>query len=289
VTASEPVPVGLLGATSLVGTAALRQAAEWPTIRLVPFSRGAADEQVGESLRSYRLPQGGERLPVFLSLMPVWALAERLPMLAAYGCERLVVLSSTSRFTKADAYRPDDRELAHRLEHGEKQVLAWADDHDVACTIVRPTMIYGTLEDGNVSAIASASRRFRVFPVVGAGRGLRQPVHVEDVAWAGLRLAAGAIPARRDYNLSGGETLTYRTLVRRVQRSVPGPTATIRVPLGLFRLAARVAPRSRTVRVAAGMAERMNQDLVFDHKPATHDFGYRPRPFQVTDGLPPAR
>jgi hypothetical protein len=30
------------------------------------------------------------------------------------------------------------------------------------------------------------------------------------------------------------------------------------------------------------MAERMNQDLVFDHDEAARDLGYRPRPFRLS-------
>ena len=33
--------------------------------------------------------------------------------------------------------------------------------------------------------------------------------------------------------------------------------------------------------IAPAMAERMNQDLVFDHKDAVSDFGYKPRPFKL--------
>jgi hypothetical protein len=30
------------------------------------------------------------------------------------------------------------------------------------------------------------------------------------------------------------------------------------------------------------MAERMNQDLIFDHEDASHDLGFAPRPFLPT-------
>jgi len=42
----------------------------------------------------------------------------------------------------------------------------------------------------------------------------------------------------------------------------------------------RVLPRFR--HLSAVMAERMNQDLVFDHEDACRDLGFSPRPFMLT-------
>lgn len=150
-------------------------------------------------------------------------------------------------------------------------------------TILRPTMIYGADGDRNVSSIRSILHRFRFFPVVGRAEGLRQPVHVADVAAAALLAAAAESSALKPaYNLSGAEVLSYRDMVDRVRQTVPGPTFVLRVPGAMFRLAERIAPNSRSARVAAGMADRMATDMVFDHSAARDDFGFRPRPFDPT-------
>lgn len=214
-----------------------------------------------------------------VSLMPVWELPAYFGWLADRGCRRLVVLSSTSRFTKTASARAHDRELAARLAGGEEAAEAWAADHGVALTILRPTMVYGGPADGNVSELARVLRRFRVVPVVGSGSGLRQPVHMADVAATAARALLADRTPRTAYDISGGEVLAYRALVDRIRGTVSGPTLVVRVPGWPFRLLERVMPRSRKASLAAGMVDRMGTDMVFDHAAATADLGHAPRPF----------
>jgi nucleoside-diphosphate-sugar epimerase len=214
-----------------------------------------------------------------VSLMPVWELPAYFPWLADRGCRRLVVLSSTSRFTKTRSTRPYDRDLAARLAGGEDAAVAWAAGAGVALTVLRPTMVYGGPADGNVSELTRVLRRFRVVPVVGAGSGLRQPVHMADVATTTANALLRDHTPRTAYDLSGGEVLPYRELVDRIRGTVPGPTLVVRVPGLPFRLLERALPRSRKVSLAAGMVDRMGTDMVFDHAAARADLGHDPRPF----------
>ena len=77
-------------------------------------------------------------------------------------------------------------------------------------TVLRPALIYGLGLDRNVTAAARFIRRWHCFPLGGPGKGLRQPVHADDLAAAAL--AALDLPAAegQSFNLGGGETLSYR-------------------------------------------------------------------------------
>jgi hypothetical protein len=92
----------------------------------------------------------------------------------------------------------------------------------------------------------------------------------------------------RAYNISGGETLTYRDMVGRVFLALGRRPRLLTVPLWIFRLAVsalRCLPRYR--QWSAAMAERMNQDLVFDHSDAARDLNLAPRRFALSpDDLP---
>jgi len=86
----------------------------------------------------------------------------------------------------------------------------------------------------------------------------------------------------RAYNLSGGETLTYREMVERIFLAMGRKPRLLTVPMFIFRLALaglRRLPRYR--HWTAAMAERMNRDLVFDHADAARDFGFAPADFQL--------
>jgi nucleoside-diphosphate-sugar epimerase len=209
-------------------------------------------------------------------------LPDYFALIEKQGARRVVVLSSTSRFTKDGSSDPQEQTVALRLLEAEAQVQAWAQSRGVEWTILRPTLIYGLGQDKNISEIARFIRRFGFFPVFGKASGLRQPVHAADVAavCVGALQAPGA--TNQAYNISGGETLPYREMVARIFTALQRPTRLLTVPLWMFKLAitvVRLFPRYRQWSVA--MAERMNRDLVFDHSDAARDLEFNPRTFTL--------
>ncbi len=143
-------------------------------------------------------------------------------------------------------------------------------------------MIYGRGRDKNLAEIARFIRRFGFFPLFGRAMGLRQPVHAEDVAaaCAAALLSPGA--SHHAYNISGGETLPYRDMVERMFAALNRRPRLPTVPLTVFRFALaclRLVPRYR--RWSPAMAERMNQDMAFDHAEAAADLGFSPRMFRL--------
>ena len=218
-----------------------------------------------------------------LGLLPVWALREVLERLPDPPPRRVVALSSTSAVTKATSPDEHEQALARRLTEGERDVRAWCDARGTQWVVLRSTLIYGYGLDRNVTALAHAARRWGVLPIVGGGRGLRQPVHVDDVAAAAVASLDVPCAAGQTYTLSGGERLAYAEMARRVFAAAGRPARLLPVPLPLARGAltlARLLPRYRPYSPA--MFDRMLNDLVFDHDAATRDLGFRPRPFAPT-------
>jgi len=155
--------------------------------------------------------------------------------------------------------------------------------------ILRPTLTYGLGQDKNISEIIRLIRRLGFFPLLGQAKGLRQPVHAEDVAAACLLALERNSIINHAYNLSGGEILTYREMVKRIFIALGRHPGLISIPSGLFRPAStlvRLFPRYRHWNIA--MAERMNTDLVFDHSEAARDLSFKPRNFHLTSRDLPA-
>jgi nucleoside-diphosphate-sugar epimerase len=282
--------VGVLGASSLVGLRLLPVLADagW---QVLAFSRQTVESGLGVAWR--RLPvaehpspqpssqRGEDVTPYWICVAPIWVLPDYFAMLESAGVRRIVVLSSTSRFTKVGSGNTAENAIAARLIAAEERVQAWAASCGVEWVILRPTLIYGEGRDKNVTEIARLIRRFGFFPLLGKAQGLRQPVHAADVAAAccAALLSPGAV--NHAYNLSGGETLTYRAMVERIFTAMHRRARFVTIPLGAFRLAIaclRCLPRYRKWTTA--MAERMNQDMVFDHSAAARDLGFSPRVFQ---------
>lgn len=282
---AEP-QVGLFGVTSIVGASLLSQLAAQGR-KVVAFSRRACTgpaevaewHQIGKETVSR--PSATD-IPHWICAAPIWVLPQYFDMMLARGARRVVVLSSTSRFTKQDSSDLAERLTAGRLAGGEAQLQDWAERNGIEWVVLRPTLIYGYGQDKNVCEMARFIRRFGLFPVFGPAQGLRQPVHADDVATACVAALSSPAAANRAYNISGGETLTYYEMVRRVSAALGRKPRIVRVPLGVFAVATallRLVPRCRQWTPA--MAGRMNRDLVFDHADAVRDLGYAPRAFKI--------
>lgn len=278
---------GLLGAGSMVGAGVI------PLLvrdgrHVYAFSRKASGRKTGAGVTWLQL--GGlspthaatSKIEDWLCVAPIWVLPQYFSMLERYGARRIVALSSTSLFTKTGSSDPAESATAARLAEGEARLRTWAESKGVEWAILRPTLIYGRGRDKNIAEIARFVSRFGFFPVLGKAMGLRQPIHAEDVAAACVAALNAPAAANRAYNISGGETLPYREMVRRVFAAMQRRPRLVTIPLGVFKMAVaclRVFPRYR--HWSAAMAERMNRDLVFDHADAARDLGFSPRPFRL--------
>lgn len=274
--------IGIVGGSSLLGERALSLLADAGYYASV-LTRGtpqplSAHTQWCNTEHWLRL-----ELDTLLSLAPIWVLPQYLERLTSCRLTRIVALSSTSRYIKAQSSDPQERALAQRLISAEDYIQAWALQRGIDCIILRPTLIYGLGRDKNISEIAHFIRRAGFFPLIGGGTGLRQPVHADDVVQACMAaLKPDAKPG--SYNLSGGEELSYRTMVVRIFQAQGLPVRMLPIPAALLRLGIRLIcglPRYR--HLSPALVTRMNQDLVFDHSDANLQLSFSPRPFRLND------
>lgn len=285
--------IGVLGATSMVGQNLLPQLvnAGWHVEAFSRQTRITSQSVVEDARIVFRLLERNNcdqavslaakgKITHWVCLAPIWVLPDYFSMLTAYQAKRVVALSSTSIFTKNTSSDPAEQNTADKLRKGEQRLSVWAEANRIEWVILRPTLIYGLGRDKNITEIARFIHRFGFFPLFGQANGLRQPIHAADVAGACLAALQAPCAANRVYNISGGESLTYRNMVTCVFSALDRRPRLLTVPLWAFRLAVamlRRLPRYRQWSTA--MAERMSRDLVFDHAEAARDLGFKPRAF----------
>jgi nucleoside-diphosphate-sugar epimerase len=288
--------VGVLGATSFVGACLLPQLVR-AGYQVTAFSRQTV-EPSDEGVAWHRLPGSPVHpgslsemcIPLWICAAPLWALPEHLSFLQSCGARRVVALSSTSRFTKEASPDAAERAVARDLAQGEDRIAQWAESNGVAWILLRPTLIYGLGLDRNICEIARFVQRFGFFPVLGRADGLRQPVHVRDVATACQSVLERTGVSNCAYALSGAETLRYREMVARVFVALGRPERVLSIPMPVFRVALallRVLPRFR--QWSPAMAYRMQHDQAFDHEDAARDFDFAPQRFVLDSKDLPAQ
>jgi nucleoside-diphosphate-sugar epimerase len=205
-------------------------------------------------------------------------LAQALPHLFNSALKRVVVFSSTSVLTKLDSEVAAERGGLAKLAAAEQTIAESCSRRNIGWTILRPTLIYAEGRDVNITPLSRLIRRFGFMPLVGGARGLRQPVHAEDLAVGAIDAAASPAAVNKFYSLPGGETLAYAEMIGRIFDGMKLPRRTINVPAPLWRAAFLVAkPLFPGANVAMGI--RMMKDMAFDAAPAISDFGWNPRGF----------
>jgi GT2 family glycosyltransferase/nucleoside-diphosphate-sugar epimerase len=220
---------------------------------------------------------------VLIHLAPLVMLPSLIEKAAEAGVRRIVAFGSTSRYSKLSSGNSEEQQWVRELIQSEERLASTCLDRGITWTLFRPTLIYGCGLDKNVTTIANFIRRFGFFLVVGGGTGLRRPVHADDLAAACVTALDCPVTNNQAYNLSGGQTMTYREMVETIFIGLGRRPRIIRIPWAIFTLLLSLAARLPAYRhINAEMVNRMNIDLDFDHLAATHDFGYSPRKFEFS-------
>lgn len=207
-----------------------------------------------------------------ISLGPLDHFAAWLAHAEIPGAPRIVAMSSMSAESKRDSSDTAERALSRRLRAAEQALLARCAELGCACTILRATLIYGAGMDRSLTPIVQRALRWRVFPLP-RGRGLRQPVHAEDLALAVLATLDCPASAGEVVAIGGGERLTATAMFQRVRASMSRRTVPLPLPHIMLVLAAGLSGRGR------GAVARLQRDLVADNTKLLGLLGMSPRRF----------
>ncbi|MCH2037769.1 MAG: NAD-dependent epimerase/dehydratase family protein, partial [Rickettsiales bacterium] len=276
----------IAGASGQVGGAVLRRALLEKTKIIAFFNKTIINFSHPNVEWSYTNLAGKEPIAmsdtdtpkVLIHTPSLWYLPNHLEEFAASGVKRLICFSSTSIEGKANSANNYEKQLVANFQNAEAEVIKRCDALGIKWTILRPTLIYGIGLDRNVSSIVRFIKAFGFLPLAGKAKGLRQPVHVDDLAKACISIINNPNTYGKCYNLSGGEILSYHEMVGRIFDTI----GMKRKILQLSQLPLLIDMYSFVMRkkeTNGEIARRMNADLNFDYISAKNDFGYDPRSF----------
>ena len=278
--------VAVVGASSQIGLALLPRLA---SAGYVAYRVGREDRSAAEGITTHVFEESSrsffprlDSVDALISLAPLPSIEVVVIMAQALGAKRIIAFGSTGRFSKLGSTSAIEQDFVAQQERAEEIFSSQSEMHGIAWTLFRPTMIYGADADQNVAFIKSMIRKFGFFPMPLGANGLRQPVHVDDLAAACLSALDSEKTFNRAYNLGGGEVIAFPELVRRIFRAEGKRHVLLPVPVWVYYLmiaAAKKFPMASFVR--REMIDRMYKDLTVDNKPAIDDFGYHPRAFSL--------
>jgi nucleoside-diphosphate-sugar epimerase len=210
-----------------------------------------------------------------LDLFSDWVLSSNIRI------EKIIALSSTSIVTKSHSCDPQEQKIAASLIASENKLLGYANKNQTSVILLRPTLIYGNGRDQTISRWLAMAKRFKCIILPKEATGLRQPVHVNDVAVALMNALLLQDTTHLILDLPGGEILAFdQMLLRTLQVHLP-QTKVLRIANPLFAVLVKVAAALGFASgVGPGFFARLQHDFVFSSGPAEQALGYRPRPFR---------
>lgn len=253
---------------------------------VLALSRHPRTAQSGVEWLQGSLPNAMPALPplsAIISFGPLMPLAAWLRDTPQSNAPRVIATSSMSAESKRESRVAAERDISRQLREGEAALAQVCARHGCAWTILRPTLVYGAGLDKSLTPIARRAARLRVFPLP-AARGLRQPVHADDIAQAVIAALERPASAGHILPIGGGERLLAGEMFARVRRSLSTPTLPLPLPAWLLRVAKGLLPRVR------GPLSRLDADLVADNDALQKLLDVRPRAFQPDSSMwvPPA-
>ena len=172
------------------------------------------------------------------------------------------------------ASRPDPRQPYHDTKWRAEQLVRAS---GVGATILRPGVIYGAGDD-MVTHLTKMIRFAPVFPVVGRGNAILQPVDVRDVADAVVTALERGPGGTCD--LVGPDRLTLRDVVRTAAQGVGLPLAIVSLPVAVHRVAVALMNRlTRRPLSTPAQLQMLVDGLAGDAEAARRDLGFSPRSF----------
>lgn len=188
---------------------------------------------------------------------------------------RLILVHTTGIFSKYKAAGEDYRQI-------ERNISEMIKDKNISLTILRPTMIYGDLNDRNISVFIDMVYRLRIFPVVDHAAYELQPVHAKDLGSAYFEILSNPEKTKnKNYNLSGGRPIMLKEMLKTISRYLGVKNTFISIPFGIAYAGACILYAVSFSKIDyREKVQRLVETRTFSYEDAKNDFGYSPMCFE---------
>lgn len=188
---------------------------------------------------------------------------------------RVILVHTTGIYSKyksaSEEYKSIELSIEKILENSNSPI---------GLIYLRPTMIYGYVNDRNMVVFIKMVDKLRLFPVIDHGKNLLQPVNGRDLGKVYYKVLSKPDIMNGDYIVSGEKPITMLEMFKLISDNLGKKTTFISVPMGLGVFMARCLKLCTLGKVDyIEKVQRMGEDRSFSHEAARIDFGYKPMPF----------
>ena len=188
------------------------------------------------------------------------------------NAKRVILVHTTGIYSKY-------KSASEEYQNIESEIKTIIKDNasSIGLTILRPTMIYGNVNDNNMVVFIKMVDKLRLFPVINHGDSLLQPVNGRDLGKAYYQILAHPEIMNGDYILSGEKPISMLDMFKLISHSLGKKTVFISAPMGLGVIVARTLKILTIGKLDyIERVQRMGENRSFPHDDAARDFGYQP-------------
>jgi len=187
------------------------------------------------------------------------------------GVRRALFVGTTQIFTYQEP------ELKKKILEAEKAIISAALDY----TILRPTLIYGSMLDKNIFKLVCYLKKYPVIFIPGDGKSLQRPVLVDDICLAIISAIESPATIRKAYNIAGKDAITFNEMIKIICNALCVRRVKIHIPNAFMIFLAKIL---RVVGIRSYITEdkirRLAENKDFAYDDAARDFGYTPLSFE---------
>lgn len=160
------------------------------------------------------------------------------------GVKRFIFFSSVKAVGDSDRQPMDETVVApadtpYGQSKFEAEQLVLHGGYVPHPVVIRPCMVYGNSDKGNLPRMIEAIRK-GVFPPLPELHNRRSMVHVDDVAGAALLAATRSEAAGQIYIVSDGQDYSTREIYDEIRAALGKSPSSLSAPIGLMRVLAKV-------------------------------------------------
>lgn len=194
-------------------------------------------------------------------------------VLASKDIESVIFVSSTMIYSKYYS--------KSRLNKFEPIIRKQLEENGIKYVFIRPTMIFGTTNDHNISVFIRWFNKYRFFPIVKHGRASIQPVCRLDLAEAYYKVLINIDSLKRtDYIVSGESPMELIEMFRIITNKLDKKVRFINIPFWFAKLLViTLYVLSFTKIDYREKLSRLGEDRAYPHDEISKEFGYNPLSF----------
>lgn len=168
------------------------------------------------------------------------------------------------------------------LKEDEEKYIKKFQENGIKYVFIRPTMIFGTPTDQNISLFSRWIKKYRVFPIVKNGNATIQPVHKDDLAQAYYMILMNCNNLqKKEYIVSGKDKMTLSQLFKEIAEVLNTKTSFVNIP---FPIAAFVVNMLYFISFKKfdyrEKLDRLTEDRAYSHIDIQIELGYSPMSFK---------